>query len=394
MKKNLPPSRTKSGSSYSIPNYGHDRTVHSLGLASNDRRRGRQQRAGLLRWLAAVLVLTVVVLAIWQIWPLAFGLPGKETTRPTTTGTSEPTSTTTPATGETTAPTTTTAASTTATLSAGERTERLAQAAADVTALLENKAGRFAVSFRNLASGETWDYHADQPFVAASSIKMGINTYLYTKIAAGEISPDEQLAYDNRTYPTGDYESGTGSIQYEANGTRHTVRDTSRLSIRISDNCGTNMIIRRLGGIDLINSFLKGISHVVDYRATVQYTNYAGSSQSGRHRTSSADLAAFAVRLYELWQDSPAVYDPLLDDLSNTEFAFGIQKGIPATVRVAHKIGTNGTYSAENDVGIVFAAEPFVLCVMTEMASASAAHQAEADVAAIFYTYIESLRQG
>ena len=199
------------------------------------------------------------------------------------------------------------------------------------------------------------------------------------------------LAYDSRAYPTGDYEGGTGTIQGMPNGTELTVRETSGLSIRISDNCGTNMVIRRLGGIDAINPWLNQISGKVDYRVKVSYTNYGGVAQNGRHRTCAVDLGLQAVRLYQLWQENTLVYDPLMDDLSRTEFDFGIQKGIPGDIRVAHKIGTNGTYSAENDVGLVFTREPFALCVMTEMASAAKAHEIQADVAAIFYGYVADL---
>jgi beta-lactamase class A len=394
MKKNQAPGQPQAGPSYSIPDYGHDRTIYSLGRGSNPKRRRRSRRPGLMRMLGGLLILILLLVASWQLWPLVFGPAGETTTSASTSA--EPTSivTTTGKPVETTATTgqPTPTATTAATLSSAERAARLAQAAVEITGLLESASGRFAVSFRNLKSSEAWDYNASQPFVAASSIKLGINTYLYTQIESGKIDPAEILSYDNRSYPTGDYESGTGTIQYEANGTKYTVRDTSGLSIRISDNCGTNMIIRRLGGIDTVNVYLKSISNVVDYRKSVSYTNYAGNAQSGRHRTSSADLAAHAVRLYTLWQANPAVYGSLIDDLSHTEFTFGIQKGLPATVQVAHKIGTNGTYSAENDVGIVMAKEPFVLCVMTEMASASAAHQIQADVARILYNYIQDLR--
>lgn len=278
------------------------------------------------------------------------------------------------------------------TLSAAERQARLDEAAVQVTALLEsNPQGRFAVYFQNLSGGEIWAYQAEEPFVAASSIKLGINTFLYTRIASGEINPDEVLAYDSRAYPTGDYEGGTGTIQGMPNGTELTVRETSGLSIRVSDNCGTNMVIRRLGGIDAINPWLNQISGKVDYRVKVSYTNYGGMAENGRHRTCALDLGLQAVRLYQLWQENMPVYEPLMDDLSKTEFDFGIQKGIPGDIRVAHKIGTNGIYSAENDVGLVFTPEPFAICVMTEMASAAKAHEIQADVAAIFYGYAAAL---
>lgn len=291
--------------------------------------------------------------------------------------------------GTTPAPSTTSASSTTA--SPAARAQAFSKAKTDLEALAAKFKGRCGIFYRSLTNGETYAYKADQPFVAASSIKLGINTDLYTQIASGKISPTEMLSYDSRAYPTGDYEAGTGTIQYQPNGTRYSVRDTSGLSIRISDNCATNMVIRKLGGIDTVNVFLKSISSIVDYRKIVSYTNYAGTSVSGRHRTCATDLGLHAVKLYQLFNENAKNYQPLIDDLCKTEFDFGIQKGIPASTKVAHKIGTNGTYNTENDVGIVFADEPFVLCVMTESGNAAIAHQFQADVARILFQYVDSI---
>ena len=384
----------------SISGYGRER-LSPTGRTPNRRkkRRNRQQ------WLLLLILLAVTVGLVWYGCSRAGDNPSGTTAQSeqssgngatsTDIGTS---STANPATSPTSATTsagtagssseTSASQQTSATLSSSERQARLDAAADAVMAVLESAPqGRFAVYFQNLAGGETWTYQAEEPFVAASSIKLGINTYLYTKIDAGEINPEEKLTYDSRAYPTGDYEGGTGTIQGMPDGTVFSVRETSGLSIRISDNCATNMVIRRLGGIDAINPWLNEISGKVDYRVKVNYTNYGGQAQNGRHRTCALDLGLQAVRLYTLWTEKPAVYEPLMDDLSKTEFDFGLQKGIPEGVRVAHKIGTNGIYSAENDVGLVFAPEPFALCVMTEMASAAQAHEIQAAIAAIFYAY-------
>jgi beta-lactamase class A len=401
MKKNAA-GRVEAARSYTVPDYGHDRTIHSLGRGLY-KRQSRQKRRRRVIALTALIMAIALATGSWLIWPMLPWFSGQTTTSGATTQTTATTSASTTqsdssaASSETSATSSETSATqpttTASTLSSEERATLLDEAATQATVLLKTKTGRFGVRFINLVSGETWSYQADQPFVAASSIKMGINTYLYMKIDTGDVSPEEMLTYDNRPYSLGgDYEAGTGTIQGMPNGTQLSVRETSRLSIRISDNCGTNMIIRRLGGIDTINSFLKTVSSVVDYRAVVSYKDYAGNSQSGHHRTSATDLAAYAEKLYRLWQEKPAAYQPLIDDLSHTEFDFGIQKGIPSEIQVAHKIGTNGAYSAENDVGIVFASEPYVLCIMTEMSSAEAARKVQADISTIFYTYIESLK--
>ena len=196
------------------------------------------------------------------------------------------------------------------------------------------------------------------------------------------------LTYDSRPYPEGDMESGTGTVISQPNGTQFSVRRTSQLSITISDNCATNMVIRALGGIDAIVPYLTGISGDVPYRTSVSYVNYAGTAMSGKHRTCAKDLAMYARNLYSLWQASPADYEPLIADLESTVFTFGIQSKLPATLKVAHKIGTNSSYHTENDVGIVFAGEPYVLCVTTENESQAAGREAIAEISLRFYNYI------
>lgn len=380
----------------------------SSGLSPHGRRPRGRKPGGRMAILAVGLVLLITVAVV--IAPFAGSLlSGKTsgttrgataaTTAATTasgtaaaSGTQNTTGTSAAAATETAASSATTAASASAsTMTPAARAQAFAAAKSEFESLVKGYTGRYALYYQNLATGETYTYNASAPFVAASSIKLGINTYLYTQIEAGKVSPTETLAYDSRPYPTGDYEAGTGTIQGQPNGTKYSVRDTSGLSIRISDNCATNMVLRRLGGIDTVNGYLSGISAVVDYRKTVTYKNYAGTTVSGRHRSSATDLGLHAVRLYELYRKSPALYGTLVDDLKKTEFDFGIQKGIPSSVGVAHKIGTNGTYNAENDVGIVFTPEPFVLAVMTESGSAATAHQFQAKAATIFYSYIDKV---
>jgi len=378
-----------SNSDLKIDQYDRDSTLFSVNQNSSrspQRRRRKRQRKMVLILLAVILL---IVAGIIVLPPLLSSPQPSETTTPKTTQSSitRQTGSDSTTTVQTTTEQTTTAATTTRpTISAATRQTWLADTGAAVESLLGTYPGRYAVYYQNLATGDIYQFQDDQPFVAASSIKLGINTYLYTKIESGEIDPAEMLTFDNRAYPTGDYEGGTGTIQGMANGTQISVRDTSGYSIRISDNCGTNMVIRRLGGIDAINPYLSSISGVVDYRQSVSYTTYNGSAASGKHRTCARDLGLQAVYLYRLWQNNPAVYQPLIDDLCQTEFDFGIQKGIPADLKVAHKIGTNGLYATENDVGIVLSGdEPFVLCVMTESGSAEQAHQIQADIAKKFY---------
>ena len=277
------------------------------------------------------------------------------------------------------------------TVDAATRAANLEKLQADVADYLAKQNGRFGVYYINMSNGETMAYKESQPIVAASSIKMAYNTYLYEKAESGELSLDEKIAYKATAYPDGDLEYGTGTIQNKPDGTEFTLYEVSHLSITISDNCGTNMVIRRLGGEDAINNnFLKPISAAVDYRGTSTYTDYTGTERSGKRRTSAIDLAKYAEHLYKDYEGNQTHYQPLIDDLCNTEYNWGVPGGVPGDVKVAHKVGFNTSYFANNDVAIVFASEDYVLAVMTESGDANQAQQIIAEVSRMVYAYVES----
>ncbi|MBO4748329.1 MAG: serine hydrolase, partial [Clostridiales bacterium] len=79
-----------------------------------------------------------------------------------------------------------------------------------------------------------------------------------------------------------------------------------------------------------------------------------------------------------------------IDDLCNTEYNWGVPGGVPSNVAVAHKVGFNTTYYANNDVGIVFGTEDYVLAVMTESGNAQTAQQIIGEVSKMVYDYVES----
>ena len=277
------------------------------------------------------------------------------------------------------------------TVDAETRAANLAATNTNIADYLGKQSGRYAMYYINMSNGETMSYKADSPMVAASSIKIAFNTYLYEKVEAGEITLDEKMAYNAAPYPNGDLETGTGTIQNSADGTEYSLQEVSHLSITISDNCATNMILRRLGGSDAVNNdYLRPISCVVDYRASVSYTDYTGATSSGKNRTSATDLAKYAAHLYEDFSNNPTVYQPLIDDLSNTAYNWGVPGGVPSTVQVAHKVGFNPDYGAYNDVAIVFASEDYALCVMCESGSEAKSHEIIAEVSRMVYEYVES----
>ncbi len=204
--------------------------------------------------------------------------------------------------------------------------------------------GRYGVTYIDLATGEMVNVNDQVEFIAASTSKLPINMMLFKDIEAGKVTLEDKLVYKQE-----DLEYGTGIIQNSPFGTEYTVREAAELSIRKSDNCGVNMIIRQVG-IENVRQYILGIGGKIYY--------------GKRHRSCPYDMALVAQDLYKHYLNNEEVYGELIHNLENTDWKDRIDAKLPKEIRVAHKIG-NQTKTA-NDVGIVFGKHPYVLSIMTE----------------------------
>ena len=113
----------------------------------------------------------------------------------------------------------------------------------------------FFISLDNQVYGEI---KSDINLPAASSIKVPILIVLLTMLDRGEIFWDEELTLTEDTIG-----SGSGWIAYKEIGEKFPVFELASEMIRVSDNTATNLLIKRLGGINIINQKFKeiGLKH-------------------------------------------------------------------------------------------------------------------------------------
>ena len=227
--------------------------------------------------------------------------------------------------------------------------------------------GKYGVTFIDLATGEMVNVNDKIEYIAASTSKLPINVLLYKNIEAGKINMEDKLVYKQE-----DLEYGTGVIISSPYGTEYTVRETSRLSIQKSDNCGVNMLIRLLG-IENVRNYIDEVGGQVHYGKT--------------HRSCPYDMAQIAQDLYKLYLNNEEVYGELINYMETTDWKDRIDAKLPPDVKVAHKIG-NQT-STRNDVGIVFATHPYVLSVMSDNVNIDEATRAIADLSKLIYDFEE-----
>lgn len=235
----------------------------------------------------------------------------------------------------------------------------------NLTEYLDNFKGVYGIYYYNLATGEKFGINHKEVFTAASTIKIPLNLYLYKQIKSGVIDPQDKL-----TYLQEDYEGGTGDIRYESIGNRYEIKELSRLSIVSSDNVASNMLKRLLG-----------MSNVK------QYMRELGGSIVDEDKNISCpqDMGIYMKEVYDFYTQDKAAGNGLMESLLNTEFNDRIPALLPKGVKVAHKIGTQ--VEVVNDVGIIFAQNPYILSVMSKDVDEDEAPKVLARISEKVYNY-------
>ncbi|MBX6722558.1 MAG: serine hydrolase, partial [Dactylosporangium sp.] len=118
------------------------------------------------------------------------------------------------------------------------------EAAARIEELAASGGGRWGIAVEELGVPDPWRFslHADEPFYAASVIKVPVMVAVYREAARGRfrLSDRVRLRPDDRV-------GGSGVLHALSPGLRLTVEDLVSLMIIVSDNTATNMAIDLVG---------------------------------------------------------------------------------------------------------------------------------------------------
>jgi len=232
---------------------------------------------------------------------------------------------------------------------------------------LAKQQGTYGVYFLDLTEGQRMGLNANKNFIAASTIKVPINLYLYSMYSKNKFSIDDTV-----TYMESDYEEGTGDIQSDDFGNTYSLRELSRLSIEVSDNVAINMLSRYLDYEKVVEYMERLVNHAIPRDENV---------------TTPRDMTLYLKSLLDLTQKHPKTHE-LLDFLLNTEYNDRIPLYLPPEVPIAHKIG-NQT-GAVHDAGIVFAQRPYILCLFSENVDEEAAPEVLAQISKMVYDYSQN----
>jgi beta-lactamase class A len=212
---------------------------------------------------------------------------------------------------------------------------------------------------------------ADEPFYAASTMKVPVLVELYRRAWAGAASLDDVLPVRNafRSVLDGspyalDPADDSETALYTREGQTETLRKLARLMIVVSSNLATNLLIDWLGA-PAVEATLRALG--VEGVHVVRGVEDKRAHAAGRNNTvTAAGLATLLERIAAGSAAPPDACAAMLDVLAAQAFNEGIPAGLPPGTRVAHKTGWyNPVY---HDAAVVYPTDgqPYVLVILTE----------------------------
>jgi beta-lactamase class A len=190
-----------------------------------------------------------------------------------------------------------------------------------------------------------WSVNAEAVFTAASTYKLAALMLEAQNIAAGKVNPNGYVCYQEEDYESGWFDD------YEA-GACFTRNELAIRAGRYSDNTAGHMLVRDVGGGEVLNAWVASIG------AT-------SSNFFDGNTTTSADLAFLWAAEAKGELGGAAAQAWLYPLLTNTRTESGVPAGVSGAT-VVHKTGTIDL--VDNDAALITSSPsgPYVLVVMTD----------------------------
>ena len=252
-----------------------------------------------------------------------------------------------------------------------QHAERLPSLASRLTDRIRAVPGaEVAVSYRDLATGDSLDLGADVDFHAASTMKIPVMLEVLRSVEARRLRLDQEVLLENRFQSIVDGSSysldagdDSDSLMYTRVGTRVPVRDLLERMIVRSSNLATNALIALVGAAR-VNETAHALAatHIRVLRGVEDGKAFAAGMNN---TTTSADLAVLLERIERKEALSAGSAGLMKEILLRQEFNGEIPAGVPAGTPVAHKTGS--ITATLHDAAIVYPSgrPPYVLVVLT-----------------------------
>jgi len=233
-----------------------------------------------------------------------------------------------------------------------------------VEAYADRTGGRFGAVVARWRDGDldpVYEHRADEPFTAASVIKLPVLYALYDAYEdrLADLRRPHDVAPENRV--------GGSGVVHLFGSTRPSLEDLARAMISISDNAATNEVVDAVG-VDAVNGAAESLGMTgtrLDRKLMVaDEGTLLGphvDADADDNTVSPADCARFFADLLGRETLAEEAYDRMLVPLRNQKYGGRFPRYYPYEEEVLHKTGTvsdaaldAGVWLPEDDDPVVF----------------------------------------
>ncbi|HZU35317.1 MAG TPA: serine hydrolase [Gemmataceae bacterium] len=262
--------------------------------------------------------------------------------------------------------------------------------------LIRAHKGKVAIAVKNLRTGESYAFHADEPMPTASLIKLAVMAEAYQQDFEGKLKLSDKV-----TLHDADKVPGSGILTYHfSDDATFPLRDAIRLMMAFSDNTATNLVLDRVGIANVDRRMeVWGLPNTKInakvFRGSTTSIYPERTKKFGLGSTTAHEMVKLLEKIERGQGFSPAARKAMLEHLKKCDDKDKFTRFLPAKVVVAHKTGS--VDAARTDAGILYIGNgPVILCVLTD---GNADHRWEPDnagnvlcarVARVVYDYFSA----
>ncbi len=226
-----------------------------------------------------------------------------------------------------------------------------------IDSLLSVHKGYFAVSFKDLSTGNRFDINSRDNFHAASTMKTPVMIEVFKQAEQKMFSLDDSILIVNSfksIIDSSDYSLSLSDDSedglYNRIGKYETIRNLVFKMITVSSNLSTNILIEKVGPKNVMKTINQmGLQDIKVLRGVEDRKAF----DAGRNNTTTSyDLSVIFENISKKECVTKKASEEMIDILLSQKFNSMIPAKLPATVKVAHKTGS--ITNVQHDSGIVF----------------------------------------
>ena len=218
---------------------------------------------------------------------------------------------------------------------------------------MEDMPGHLGFYYKNLVTGTEFGIREEEIYGAASVIKFPLFLHILDQCHQGNMFLDDRIVTEDS-----DKVPSCGALNMFTGPVETDIRTMCRLMICLSDNTATNRLINHCG----IENIEKGFAKMGLEKTRIRRLLFdSESSKKGiRNTISPKELGLLLEKLYRGEFINEQISDYAIEVLAEQQIGHKLGGKLGEDVAIAHKTGEDSGLS--NDVGIIFAKKPFVIC--------------------------------